>query len=189
MYTSNFWDAESRSGAFFFLKMLKKFAKVFQQFLTKTLTFGRFKTGKSSWASPNCMNFQLSLPKVTQISSWSSELTQFSGWASHFRWAARPKIEKFLFPNSAKRRVFLTQKTRRSAIPRPIFASVHGPLRRVYTSRLRMRFPQCIAVFLLLTLVCWYLWIKKLLHGHGYYFENATQCGKRMRKPDVATGL
>jgi len=39
---------------------------------------------------------------------------------------ARPKIEKFLFPNSAERRVFLTQKTRRSVIPRPIFACVHG---------------------------------------------------------------
>jgi len=37
------------------------------------------------------------------------------------------KIETFLFPKIAKRRDFLTQKTRRSAISRPIFASVHGP--------------------------------------------------------------
>ncbi len=37
MYTSDFWDAAARSGAFFFLKSLKKFAKVFQQFFNKNV--------------------------------------------------------------------------------------------------------------------------------------------------------
>jgi len=37
------------------------------------------------------------------------------------------KIENFLLQKIAKRRDFLTRKSRRSAISRPIFASVHGP--------------------------------------------------------------
>ncbi len=41
---------------------------------------------------------------------------------------ATKKIETVLFPKIAKGRNFLTPKSRCSAISRPIFASVHGPL-------------------------------------------------------------
>ena len=53
----------------------------------------------------------------------------------------------------------------------------------VYTSRLRMRLPHCIAFFYYLP---WYVDVygKKI-----YYFVNAMHCGKRMRKSDVATRL
>ena len=56
-------------------------------------------------------------------------------------------------------------------------------LRRVYTSRLRMRLPHCVAFFYYLP------WFVDVYGKKSYYFENAMHCGKRMRKPDVATRL
>jgi hypothetical protein len=55
------------------------------------------------------------------------EFQQIFRSSSHFRGAVRQKIEKFPIPNSVMRRDCLAQKTRRSAIPRPKIACVHGP--------------------------------------------------------------
>ena len=56
-------------------------------------------------------------------------------------------------------------------------------LRRVYISRLRMRLLHCVAFFIN------YLGLLISMDKKIYYFENATQCKKCMRKPDVATRL
>ena len=56
-------------------------------------------------------------------------------------------------------------------------------LKRVYTSLLRMRLPQRGAFFYYLP------WFFDVYRKKSYYFKNATQCGKRMRKPDLATQL
>ena len=64
---------------------------------------------------------------VTVIDIYARFITGKSSWSSNCRWATRQKIENFLFPKIAKRRDFLTQKSRRSAISRQIFASVHEP--------------------------------------------------------------
>ena len=72
-------------------------------------------------------------------------------------------------------------------IPTQACLKIQANLRRVYTSRLHIRFPHCVVVFKYLR---WFIYVygKK-----QYYFKNATQCGKRMRKPmrkrDVATWL
>ena len=60
-----------------------------------------------------------------------------------------------------------------------------GPsLRRVYTSCLRMRLPHRTALRFFITYLGLLMPMKK-----SYYYKNATQCGKRMGKPDVATWL
>ena len=46
-----------------------------------------------------------------------------------------------------------------------------------------MRLPHCIAFFYYLP------WFVDVYGKKSYYFENATQCGKRMQKPVVATRL
>ena len=56
-------------------------------------------------------------------------------------------------------------------------------LRRVYTSRLRMRFPHWVAFPKYLP---WFIYVYGTKH---YYFENTMQCGKRISKRDVATRL
>ena len=57
------------------------------------------------------------------------------------------------------------------------------PKKHVARSRLRMGFPHCIAFS------HYFPWFIYVYGNKHYYFENATQCGQRMSKGDVATRL
>ena len=46
-----------------------------------------------------------------------------------------------------------------------------------------MHFPHCVVFFYYLP------WFVDVYGNKSYYFKNATQCGKRMQKLDVATRL
>ena len=115
MYTSNFFDANLRSDAIFLPKIANPIRKSVS---TQIATFLLF----SVWL------YVIGLKFITEIDIYGRFITGISSWASHFCWAARQKIEKFIFTKFAKQREFLTQNLRRSANSRPKFASVHGPL-------------------------------------------------------------
>jgi len=90
------------------LANLPKCFNVNQQFCLLLSNFNQFSVKfLSNFCQISVCVCVIGLKSITEIDSYERFTTGNFSWASHFCSVARPKIEKFIFPNSAERCVFL----------------------------------------------------------------------------------